>query len=209
MKKTPRRSSLWVTWRTSPVRFTSLPATGGTLRKSRILKKKEEVWISWMRFRREKFTLNLNVNATWTPSRWRLPYLRLLASLHRFISTDSYQRLYPTDSLHAVWFRWLCWHTLTHTHYWELIPPRGPCCSLVLLTVIKQQSVCASEWPCGRGTSCLFGFEDSKRAFWKTNRYLEYEQIGSRIIIIVIVWVVDVAPPSVSPWAEAMTCHCV
>lgn len=37
MKKTPLRSSLWVTCRTSPLTFTSLPDTGGTLRKSKIL----------------------------------------------------------------------------------------------------------------------------------------------------------------------------
>lgn len=45
VKKTARRSSLRVTWRTSPETLTILPATGGTLLKSRIL---TDSWMTLM-----------------------------------------------------------------------------------------------------------------------------------------------------------------
>lgn len=95
VKKTARRSSLWVTWRTSPVTFTSLPATGATLRKSRILQQigwwdsEEKRYLCGLQSKK-KFTVHAatqNVNVMWT---------FFLSLSHHLISQE------PT--VHSDWF---------------------------------------------------------------------------------------------------------
>lgn len=113
VKKTSLKSSLWATWRTSPVTFTSLPATGGTLRKSRILTK------GLMKFRwspppfkcKERLTVHSCLHSFLCKCNANLQKMMASYLFHHLIShdppfffffTDSYQWQFLTVSLHAV-----------------------------------------------------------------------------------------------------------
>lgn len=100
---------------------------------------------------------------------WRWRYICLLTSFHRslqFILTDSYQWMYPIDSLCQLSNLAGC----VRLHYQELKPPWGPYFSHVSQTVIKQQSVCVWSWIAVSqiaGIPQLLIASDNYKGFWQ------------------------------------------
>lgn len=158
--------------------FTSLPATGGTLRKSRILTNslmKPPSDISHLTFMcKERFAVHRSflyhfyVNVMWTLLKMMVSSSLsspLFTWAQQFFKNISYQLLYPCVQDSALYNLAGCFSL----HHQELKPPRGPYSSNVSQTAIKQQSVCEAEWRSLKSlpfTKMLIASDDDK-GFWQ------------------------------------------
>lgn len=160
--------------------FTSLPATGGTLRKSRILTNslmEPPSDISHLTFMcKERFTVHevilvsllckCNVN----PSEDDGIFISLLASIHMSLQHFFFFLLilinYCTLVSDSALYNLAGCFSL---HHQGLKPPREPYSCNVSQTVIKQQSVCEAEWRFLKSlpfTKMLIASDDDK-GFWQ------------------------------------------